>query len=150
MWNATSVNYPAKHLLLLLLVLTSIIFWGCKDDDDPLQLSTCSEGDTYVLDFNPVFFQETRIWLTENDGDVAFDEQLTTTTFGTQFLNFEEACENEYTASFASYEIEASGNSALIAERLFINEYAQVPSGSVLEQTVFPRTFGGNCRFEQA
>ena len=120
MRNATSVHFSTKHLPLILLLLSSLAFWGCKDEEN-IRLVTCSDGDTYALDYRLILFQDTRIWLTENDGDVAFDEPLSTSTFGVQFLNFEQACENEYTVSVASSQVGSGSNSGLIAERLYVS-----------------------------
>ncbi|MEL6835451.1 MAG: hypothetical protein AAFP77_20790 [Bacteroidota bacterium] len=124
-----------------------MIFLGCGDDDS-ITLTTCSGEDTYALDYRPLFFQDTRIWLTEADGDVGFDEPLNNLTFGIQFLNFDDACEDEYTVSLASYQQGGGSSPVIIAENLFVNEYASVPSGSVLDQSSATRTFGAVVNFQ--
>ncbi|MEO0728480.1 MAG: hypothetical protein AAFZ63_28325 [Bacteroidota bacterium] len=146
MFNTTSSKNLVKQILLLGSFCSSLLFLGCGDDD-AITLATCSDGGTYALDYRPLFFQDTRIWLTAANGDVGFDEPLDNLTFGIQFLNFEDACEDEYTVSFASY-LQGGGSSpTLIAENLFVNEYAQVPSGSVLDQST-SRTSNGIVNFQ--
>ncbi|MEL7003401.1 MAG: hypothetical protein AAFN93_11790, partial [Bacteroidota bacterium] len=147
MFNVISIENPFKQILLFGLLCTSMIFLGCGDDDS-ITLTTCSGEDTYALDYRPLFFQDTRIWLTEADGDVGFDEPLNNLTFGIQFLNFDDACEDEYTVSLASYQQGGGSSPVIIAENLFVNEYASVPSGSVLDQSSATRTFGAVVNFQ--
>ena len=133
--------------LVSICVLAVLTLWTCNKEET-IVLSTCSDGNTYAIDYRPTFFQDSRIWLTEADGDVGFDEPLSFATFGLQFLNFDDACEDEYTISFANY-IQGSGSSpAWIAQNLTVDEYDQVPNGSILDERGASLTFGTVVNFQ--
>lgn len=115
-------------LLSLFLLLT----FSCRDDDQ-ITLTTCKDGDTFALDFRPLSFDRLHLWLTEADGDLAFDEELTFSTGGLDFLNFPKACEEEYTISNGSFRTVYEWEPEAFVQMLSVMEVAKVRNGSVLD-----------------
>lgn len=119
-----------RRLYYLLLV---VISYSSCSDDDIIVLSTCPEGATFAIDYRPDFFFEKYLWLTEADGDVAFDEEVDTGLPGLQFLNFENACDDQYTISIGDYQTQQGPDPEDFQQFLSVKEYQLVPQGSVLD-----------------
>lgn len=115
------------------LLLLLICYTACQNDDDMIVLSTCPEGEIYAIDYSLGFFLDRYIWLTESDGDVAFDEEIDGLLPGLQFLNFEEACEDQYTFSIGNYQPRLGQDPQDFEQFLSVTEYNLVPNGSVLD-----------------
>lgn len=115
------------------LLLVVLCYSACKNDDDMTTLSTCPGRETYSLDFQPDFFEDKYLWLSEADGDIAFDEEVNTALPGLQFLNFENACEDRYTVSVGNYTTESGYYPEEFNQSIRIKEYDAVPNGSVID-----------------
>ncbi len=95
--------------------------------------SNCEGGITYSLDFQAESIHERNLWLTEADGDLAFDEEVDALVTGLQFLNFDNACEDRYTLSVGYYDTDDNPYPGDYGKELRVREFAAVPNGSVVD-----------------
>ena len=132
------MRYIMKNHPLYLLtgfLLCTLCWLGCRDDT-PSLFSTCPDGATYAVDYRSGVIEGGYIWLSEQDGDLAYEERLEPVLApGPQdFFNFQDACEDQYTVSMAIFPNWAITERE-IASDLRIVEFGAVPNGLLLDRT---------------
>lgn len=107
--------------------------WGCQDEEVVPVFENCPEGDTYALDFRAGQASGNRIWLTDADNELAFDEGIEGGAAMPYFVNLEGACSDVYTLSTAGYPTRSNGNPAIYSQNFLVQEFGSVPHGSILD-----------------
>lgn len=120
------------------------VLWCCLLSCDkntaalpPVMQEGCPLGADYGLDFSSVpALQDRRIWLVDEDQEIAADRVIDPTTSGVQFINFPNACEEEYSVNIASFLQQTSIRiyEQDLRQSLSILEVAQVPTGTTVDR----------------
>mgnify|MGYP000149625672 CR=1 FL=1 len=119
-----------RAFLFLVVVLTTLS--TCKDDE-VIDFPSCSNGDTYALDYRTAQFSGNTIWLSNSAAELVLDEDVEGGTATRYFVNLEDACSDVYTFSTAGYPNMSNGNPQIFAHNFQINEFGGVPAGSVVD-----------------
>lgn len=127
-----------RRFSFLLLVVLS--YSACKNDDDMVVIMPpppppvdCEGGVNYSIDFRPESIHERNLWLSDEEGNLAADEEVDTAPAGIQFLTFANACEDQYTLSVGYYDTDENPYPGDYAKILRVREYASVASGSRID-----------------
>jgi hypothetical protein len=115
----------------------TFICLGCVDQNRYAQPVSCPDLPAFVVDLStPSFFGVAWLWLNNQEKELVHEELLNGTGSATQFVNFQDACEEHYTVSIGVYnELISSGGG--VTKEINIEEVSGVPSGLGLD--IFPR-----------
>lgn len=124
-----------SRYLLLFLLYFCLLLAACRSDDE-MVIGNCSNGSFSIdLSISPTFQIATFCYLTDTDGEVVYEENITGAALGgLVFLNADNACDNRYTACVGTL-FSFTNNTGAAQENFTLDEVANVPNGMGLELT---------------